>query len=61
MGPAWVFLFFSLVPDPPPTPPTSPGLVDVAPTIAALLHAPCPANAQGRALTEAFSGPAACT
>ena len=44
-----------------PTPPTSPGLVDVAPTTAALLHAPCPANAQGRALTEAFSGPAACT
>jgi Type I phosphodiesterase / nucleotide pyrophosphatase len=43
------------------TPPSGPGLVDVAPTIAALLHAPCPANAQGRALTEAFSAPAACT
>jgi hypothetical protein len=37
------------------------GLVDVGPTIAALLHAPCPANAQGRALTEAFTAPAACT
>jgi hypothetical protein len=43
------------------TPPPDPGLVDVAPTIAALLHAPCPANAQGRALTEAFTAPAACT
>jgi hypothetical protein len=37
------------------------GLVDVGPTIAALLHAPCPADAQGRALTEAFTSPAACT
>ena len=43
------------------TRPTAPGLVDVAPTIAALLHAPCPAQAQGRALTEAFTAPAACT
>jgi hypothetical protein len=43
------------------TAPSGPGLVDVAPTIAALLHAPCPANAQGRALTETFSAPAACT
>jgi len=43
------------------TRPASPGLVDVAPTIAALLHAPCPAQAQGRALTEAFTAPAACT
>jgi predicted AlkP superfamily pyrophosphatase or phosphodiesterase len=31
-----------------------PGLVDVAPTIAALLGARAPANAQGRALREAF-------
>jgi arylsulfatase A-like enzyme len=37
------------------------GLVDVGPTIAALLHAPCPADAQGRALTEAFTAPAVCT
>ncbi len=43
------------------TRPATPGLVDVAPTIAALLHAPCPAQAQGRALTEAFTAPAACT
>ena len=43
------------------TRPVSPGLVDIASTIAALLHAPCPAQAQGRALTEAFTAPAACT
>ena len=43
------------------TGPAAPGLVDVAPTIAALLHAPCPAQGQGRALTEAFTAPAACT
>ena len=43
------------------TRPAAPGLVDIAPTIAALLHAPCPAQAQGRALTEAFTAPASCT
>jgi arylsulfatase A-like enzyme len=43
------------------TVPSPAGLVDVAPTIAALLHAPCPGQAQGRALTEAFTAPAACT
>jgi predicted AlkP superfamily pyrophosphatase or phosphodiesterase len=43
------------------TPPANAGLVDVAPTIAALLHAPCPAQTDGRPLTEAFTAPAACT
>jgi hypothetical protein len=43
------------------TAPTNPRLVDVAPTIAALLHAPCPKQAQGRPLLEALSAPAACT
>lgn len=43
------------------TRPNAPKLVDVAPTIAALLHAPCPAQAQGRPLAEVFSAAAACT
>jgi arylsulfatase A-like enzyme len=36
-------------------PPQSPGLVDIAPTIAALLATRPPAHAQGRALTESLS------
>lgn len=42
------------------TKPSNPGLVDVAPTISALLGIPCPANAQGRALRESFSSSASC-
>jgi predicted AlkP superfamily phosphohydrolase/phosphomutase len=40
--------------------PTQPRLIDVAPTISALLGIPCPAQAQGRPLSEAFSSPASC-
>jgi arylsulfatase A-like enzyme len=43
------------------SPPAGPGLVDVAPTIAALLGAPCPAQAQGRPLAESLLGPAGCS
>jgi arylsulfatase A-like enzyme len=42
------------------TPPATPGLVDVAPTIAALLGAPCPADAQGRPLSESLAFAAGC-
>ena len=41
--------------------PHNPGLVDVAPTIAALLGIPCPAGAQGRVLKESFTSSASCS
>ncbi len=40
----------------PGAPPRSPRLVDVAPTVAALLGTRPPADAQGRALTESLDG-----
>jgi arylsulfatase A-like enzyme len=40
-------------------PPRDPRTVDVAPTIAALLGARAPADAQGRALTESIGAPGA--
>jgi hypothetical protein len=43
------------------TKPSQPRIVDVAPTISALLGVPCPAQAQGRPLSEAFTSPAQCT
>jgi Type I phosphodiesterase / nucleotide pyrophosphatase/Laminin B (Domain IV) len=43
------------------TKPNNPVLVDVAPTIAALLGIPCPAGAQGRVLKESFTSSASCT
>ena len=39
---------------------TGSGLVDVAPTISALLDAPCPFGTQGRPLTETFTSSASC-
>ena len=40
------------------TPPQDPGLVDIAPTIAALLGTRPPAQTQGRALSESLGVPA---
>ena len=42
------------------TKPSQPRIIDVAPTISALLGMPCPAQAQGRPLSETFTSPAAC-